>query len=430
MCVCVFGFSHLMAAIPAPPRSDCVLVVEGEKLHLHKAILAQGSPVFQKMFFGALATDNEVIIPDIELEEFKQLIDYIYTEKIEFKSIENAWSVYYASNKYLVNDLKELCVGYVERNLTLSTLLLCYEYADLFNENILIDTCLKDIALYTKYVFATTSYHIKPSTWGAILKRRNCSDEELAVFALKWAMDECNFNDVKCTGENIWEILSETVLIDDDLTLDITKFLRMIDDDVDNASEENFKKLFKSLICKALKSSSVDDKKSEKQRNKPVIYELRDRYKINKNCRLKDNDVFSTTISVNAKIAVFGVVVSTEHRPCNAVKDVYTGSFIFEIYKEIDKSGKFLFLQKIIEPFSTLKYDKMQYVSFPSMVILEPSTNYIFDVRYKTPNEENSIEVLCHYYERYLRRYPNITINFSNEIHGSVIRGLSFYRVN
>ena len=44
--------------------SDVVLVVEGEKLHVHRAVLAMCSPVFEKMFtFELKRIKNAKVVP-------------------------------------------------------------------------------------------------------------------------------------------------------------------------------------------------------------------------------------------------------------------------------------------------------------------------------------------------------------------------------
>lgn len=395
----------------AEETSDCVLIVDGEKFNLHKTILAQCSPVFEKMFFGIMATsDEEIFVSDIEVEDFKQTIDFIYKKQLQFQSILNAWSLVYIASKYLITSLLDLCVDYIKENLSLSTLLLSYEHAELYNLEKLMKVCLRDIAMYTKGVFLTT-YHIKPSTWCAILKETKSSIdiEELAEFALKWAIDESNFVNGDCNVENVWKILCDA---------NLTQFLQFLIDKEKCFNDEELK-LFKSLEYKILKTNYCDNPKQQNN----LHYHIRPCYKIYKNFRLRDNDVLETTISVNAKVALFGIVVNTERQPCSVVDESYIGGFIIEIYKE--NCGKLSLLDKIIESFTSLKYDHMHYINFQRIVILEPFTNYIVAVRYKTPDKEKSFEVLCLYTGSIMR--SSIVFSFSNEIFGSALRGLSFY---
>lgn len=71
----------------------------------HKAILASGSDVFEKMFQYRVAQNrdpNEPIEePDIEPEAFRMMLGYIYTEDPEGLSWTNLFDVLKAG-KYLI----------------------------------------------------------------------------------------------------------------------------------------------------------------------------------------------------------------------------------------------------------------------------------------------------------------------------------------
>ena len=60
--------------------SDLVLVVEEERLHVHKTILAFWSPVFEKMFTSEFQemSKTEIPLPDKKASEIKELLRQIY----------------------------------------------------------------------------------------------------------------------------------------------------------------------------------------------------------------------------------------------------------------------------------------------------------------------------------------------------------------
>ena len=60
--------------------SDVVLVVEGEKFHVHRAVLALCSPVFEKMFTSKFQEkeNDEIPFPDKKANEMKELLHVIY----------------------------------------------------------------------------------------------------------------------------------------------------------------------------------------------------------------------------------------------------------------------------------------------------------------------------------------------------------------
>ena len=48
-----------------------------DRIPAHKLILAARSPVFDAMFYGPMAEQKEVVVPDIETKGFKKLLRYL-----------------------------------------------------------------------------------------------------------------------------------------------------------------------------------------------------------------------------------------------------------------------------------------------------------------------------------------------------------------
>ena len=61
--------------------SDVVLVVEGEKLHVHRAVLALCSPVFETMFTSDFQEKEKKEIPlrGKKANEVKELLQVLFT---------------------------------------------------------------------------------------------------------------------------------------------------------------------------------------------------------------------------------------------------------------------------------------------------------------------------------------------------------------
>ena len=58
-----------------PKWSDVRFLIDGQTIYGHKVILAMGSPVFDRMFFGDLKEQSEVIeIKDLSLVGFKNAL--------------------------------------------------------------------------------------------------------------------------------------------------------------------------------------------------------------------------------------------------------------------------------------------------------------------------------------------------------------------
>lgn len=97
--------------------------VEDREFNVHKMVLAARSPVFAPMFKHDLAEkkDNVVNIPDCTAEAFEVFLHYLYCGSNENMSTSNVYNVYYAADKYQVDDLKEVCVKFMKKNLSLET---------------------------------------------------------------------------------------------------------------------------------------------------------------------------------------------------------------------------------------------------------------------------------------------------------------------
>ena len=98
------------------------------KVSAHKLLLAGGSPVFRKQFFGALKenTGEEVIVRDTTIEAFTTMIQFMYKapepEKFDIKNSDSAQSLcelVNISEKYQILDLNSMAKAALE-NLTVT----------------------------------------------------------------------------------------------------------------------------------------------------------------------------------------------------------------------------------------------------------------------------------------------------------------------
>lgn len=104
-------------------NSDFVLKVEDREFRVHKAILAARSPVFASMFQHDMVEKNSgvVDIPDCTAESFEVFLLYLYTGCADTMSRNNVFHLYYAADKYRVDDLKEDCVEFMMSILSVET---------------------------------------------------------------------------------------------------------------------------------------------------------------------------------------------------------------------------------------------------------------------------------------------------------------------
>ncbi|XP_046454671.1 uncharacterized protein LOC124202376 [Daphnia pulex] len=85
--------------------------IGGQSVGAHVAILSAGSPVFAAMFQSTFmeSLTRQVMITDIEVDVFKQLLVYMYTGSIPELEEENVTLLFVAADKYGIETLKEVC---------------------------------------------------------------------------------------------------------------------------------------------------------------------------------------------------------------------------------------------------------------------------------------------------------------------------------
>ena len=99
--------------------SNVILVVEEEKFHVHRAVLALSSPVFEKMFSSEFQEKDkkEVTLPDKKAGEVEELLLMLYPSVAE-KQIteENCFFLVNLAHKYQVEAIVRRCEDFMVEN--------------------------------------------------------------------------------------------------------------------------------------------------------------------------------------------------------------------------------------------------------------------------------------------------------------------------
>ncbi|CAG4933747.1 unnamed protein product [Parnassius apollo] len=143
--------------------SDCTFLVGTEPHQVviagHKLILAMSSPVFEAMFYGGMAERNDPIpILDVQIDAFKALLEYMYTGNINISSFDKACELCYGAKKYMLPHLVKECTRYLWSDLYPKNACRAYEFARLFEENVLMEKCIQIISTNTKEVLNDSSF--------------------------------------------------------------------------------------------------------------------------------------------------------------------------------------------------------------------------------------------------------------------------------
>ncbi|XP_072936735.1 BTB/POZ domain-containing protein 6-A-like [Epargyreus clarus] len=173
--------------------SDCSFSVSGKKFKAHKLILGISSPVFEAMFYGPLSSSDDISITDIEPEIFQLLLNYIYTDKVEITSIDEAYELLYVSRKYLLENLTEICISYIQSNMTVDNIVTILNYPDYMQDNKLLTSSLKLFCIHANYVLQENLKNISISCMQKILQcdNMNIIEKNLIKYVFEWTSYQC-----------------------------------------------------------------------------------------------------------------------------------------------------------------------------------------------------------------------------------------------
>ena len=97
---------------PSEIPYDITFVIEecGSTVRAHKLIMAMGSPMCKKQFFGELREKkHEIVIESTTKDAFVTMVDFIYGEEVDWskKTIEDLFDITNLAEKYQLDALKE-----------------------------------------------------------------------------------------------------------------------------------------------------------------------------------------------------------------------------------------------------------------------------------------------------------------------------------
>ncbi|KAH7942517.1 hypothetical protein HPB49_024818 [Dermacentor silvarum] len=105
----------------------------------HKQLLALRSDVFGAMFYGSLRERDTVLIQDLNPDGFRGLLKYVYTGRPAINNIEDAMYTRSAADKYLFNDLKNICTKYINDHLKADNVCKLIDYSFVANGEVIDD---------------------------------------------------------------------------------------------------------------------------------------------------------------------------------------------------------------------------------------------------------------------------------------------------
>ncbi|XP_019873288.2 BTB/POZ domain-containing protein 9 [Aethina tumida] len=404
--------------------ADCTFKIKDEHFPAHRIHLACSSPVFERMLFGDMFS-GEIIISDINPEVFRQVLDYIYTDNITLESMENAWSVYYIANKYLIESLIQCCLQYIKKNISMGSLAMCYEFADMYNLADIKVKCFSDMNNYLKAVF-DCEYHMQPSTLCRILSENNYQLDgyELVMYILKWAIIGLERQNLNLSSDNVIKLLEN---------LGVMKYIKKpsLSQKCGDCGEflvscECWGDLLHDTLMMIMddKMDILEEPNEDNPKPSRISRVCRPRkvFKIAKRIDLFPYEKYVSRTSVKRDVILFGLLVNTEMNPGFVEGDTYDGSITIEIYDETNDC----YIMKPTTITDNMRYDDQYYVNLKHLAYFTAKRIYKILISYANHTKTSSfLSIHCHYMSNPFDD-GDCCFRF-DDINGSVIKGITYY---
>lgn len=147
--------------------ADAVLQVDKQEFPVHKAILAARSNVFAKMFEHGMkeGTTGTVTIKDIEPFIINNVLQHIYTGKVDDMTADKAIQLYSVADMYELFQLKKECTSLILENISVDNVCRIAILADIYSAS--------ELQNATNFYFRNYSYHIfEKGEWKALVTDR------------------------------------------------------------------------------------------------------------------------------------------------------------------------------------------------------------------------------------------------------------------
>ncbi|XP_075992389.1 kelch-like protein 40a [Anticarsia gemmatalis] len=419
--------------------SDCSFSVSGKIFKAHKLILGISSPVFEAMFYGPLSSNDDIIITDIQPDIFQLILNYIYTDTVEINSIDQAFELLYASRKYLLEHLTEMCIAHIQTNISVDNVIEVLNYPEYMQDKQLVSFALKLFCEHANYLLQEKKNLITFSCLKAILEsdQMNIAEKDLIKHVFEWSSYCCEQNDIPDTFENRRDILNKNGLFKllRFLTLSVNDLEEIVTDDLNNLLlPYEFE-----VIKKNIKSSNGDQKDvvgpiglSDMPRD---LLQLQ--WHLCYRCPIRsvapiiidsNNFIIQSRVKVNKSVFINSLCVPTRMAPadqfCHEMTKVYTEQLSVSIMCESDNS-----VIKLTNFMNTVEYDSM--VEIPLTEPCFMKKNEWYKICFVWPHNRSStysyvVEFRHNHYSGHKVSFEFDDLPFNAGTSGSFLGGLKF----
>ncbi|KAI5749382.1 hypothetical protein M8J76_006905 [Diaphorina citri] len=187
--------------------SDTVLIVQNEKISVHKVILAARSEYFRALLYGGLceSNQNEIELHDTNIVAFKCLLKYIYSGKLSFRNLKDdvILDILGLSHKYGFQDLENSISDYLRVILTVHNACSIFDCAYYYDLKQLNKIVLSFIDYNAKQIISENSfYNLSQNGLIQLIQRDSFYAPEIDIFRAVVDWIKANSPEVEEDGES------------------------------------------------------------------------------------------------------------------------------------------------------------------------------------------------------------------------------------
>ncbi|XP_048245784.1 BTB/POZ domain-containing protein 6-like [Haliotis rufescens] len=186
-----------------------------ETIQAHKFILVSRSCVFHAMFCGSIPETGQVLISDIQTDNFKTFLRFLYTGEVTLTP-NTVLGLMYAARKYNITRLEKRCERFCLESLSPTNACLFLQQADLFDKEDLKESALEVIKSNAEVSVASEGFReLSKDCLKLILKTGDMRVDEICIFrsVMSWAEAECRRQGREIAPEEKREVLGECLFL-------------------------------------------------------------------------------------------------------------------------------------------------------------------------------------------------------------------------
>lgn len=183
------------------------------KIPAHKMLLAKGSDVFHKMFYGDFKKPNEIEVVDVSADAFKCFLQYFYLNAIDL-SMNHIEELMYLADFYMTKKFYDICVPFLRDNSKTRDICLIDDLAIKYELPNLKAFCELKIREDLPGIFASDAFH--SCSYDVLkhilsIKVQNCDHKSVFDACMAWSMQKCLDDGLDVSIENRRMMLDDVI---------------------------------------------------------------------------------------------------------------------------------------------------------------------------------------------------------------------------